>query len=102
MHCAKYQAGLPASALLDGPPHTPGQRWRFDAESAAASLRAEDDSGSGKEAPTLSDAAGDGLAKLEPLDQEFFSYPHNLTDLLFTYVNRHPEEFGTLAKSDDA
>jgi tetratricopeptide (TPR) repeat protein len=32
-----------------------------------ASLRAEDDSGSGKEAPTLSDAAGDGLAKLEPL-----------------------------------
>jgi len=42
------------------------------------------------------------LAKLEPLDQEFFSYPHNLTDLLFTYVNRHPEEFGTLAKSDDA
>jgi hypothetical protein len=42
------------------------------------------------------------LAKLEPLDQEFFSYPHNLTDLLFTYVNRHPEEFGTLGKSDDA
>jgi tetratricopeptide (TPR) repeat protein len=31
-----------------------------------ASLRA-DDEGSGKEAPTLSDAAGDGLAKLEPL-----------------------------------
>jgi tetratricopeptide (TPR) repeat protein len=32
-----------------------------------ATLRADDDSSSGKEAPTLSDAAGDGLAKLEPL-----------------------------------
>jgi|SRR6266571_4507555 len=42
------------------------------------------------------------IEKLEPLDQEFFSYPHNLTDLLFTYVSRHPEEFGTLPKPDDA
>jgi tetratricopeptide (TPR) repeat protein len=32
-----------------------------------ASLRAEDESSSGKEAPTLSDSVGDGLAKLEPL-----------------------------------
>jgi hypothetical protein len=40
------------------------------------------------------------LDKLEPLDQEFFSYPHNLTDLLFGYVNTHPEEFGTLPKPD--
>jgi hypothetical protein len=42
------------------------------------------------------------LEKLEPLDQEFFSYPHNLTDLLFAYVSQHPEEFGTLPKADDA
>jgi hypothetical protein len=42
------------------------------------------------------------LAQLEPLDQEFLSYPHNLTDLLFTHVSAHPEEFGTLAKPDDA
>jgi len=42
------------------------------------------------------------LERLEPLDQEFFSYPHNLTDLLFTYVSQHPEEFGTLPKPDDA
>lgn len=42
------------------------------------------------------------LEKLEPLDQEFFAYPHNLTDLLFAYVSEHPEEFGTLPKSDDA
>jgi len=44
------------------------------------------------------DFSEDILAKLEPLDQEFFSYPHNLTDLLFAYVTAHPEEFGTLPK----
>jgi hypothetical protein len=46
--------------------------------------------------------AEDIISKLEPLDQEFFSYPHNLTDLLFAYVTAHPEEFGTLPKPDDA
>jgi len=51
-------------------------------------------------------AAGDFpdevLERLEPLDQEFYSYPHNLTDLLFAYVSAHPEEFGALPKPDDA
>jgi uncharacterized protein DUF4375 len=42
------------------------------------------------------------LEKLEPLDQEFLSYPHNPTDLLFAYVNAHPEEFGALPTPDDA
>ena len=42
------------------------------------------------------------LKKLETLDQEFFAYPHNLTDLLFAYVSDHPEEFGALPKPDDA
>jgi hypothetical protein len=42
------------------------------------------------------------LAALEPLDQEFFSYPHNLTNLLFAYVSQHSEEFGPLPKPDDA
>ena len=42
------------------------------------------------------------LESLEPLDQEFFSYPHNLTDLLFSYVSQHPEEFGAMPKPDDA
>ena len=42
------------------------------------------------------------LEKLEALDSEFFAYPHNLTDLLFSYVSKHPEEFGTLPKPDDA
>lgn len=41
------------------------------------------------------------LEKLEPLDQEFFAYPHSLTDLLFGYVWEHPEEFGKLPRSDD-
>jgi hypothetical protein len=38
---------------------------------------------------------------LEPLDNAFFEYPHNLTELLFAYVSRHPEEFGELPKADD-
>ena len=48
------------------------------------------------------DFSDEVLEKLEPLDQEFYSYPHNLTDLLFAYVSAHPEEFGTLPKPDDA
>ncbi len=42
------------------------------------------------------------LEELEPLDEEFFSYPNNLTDLLFDYVSKNPEEFGKLPKPDDA
>jgi hypothetical protein len=41
------------------------------------------------------------LENLERLDQEFFAYPHNLTDLLFAYVSAHPEEFGILPAPDD-
>jgi hypothetical protein len=36
--------------------------------------------------------------KLELLNQEFFAYPHNLTDLLFDFVSGHPEEFGSVPK----
>ena len=32
--------------------------------------------------------------ELSALDDEFFQYPHNLTELLFAYVSTHPEEFG--------
>jgi hypothetical protein len=48
------------------------------------------------------DFPDDVLERLAPLDQEFFSYPHNLTDLLFAYVSEHPQEFGPLPKPDDA
>jgi hypothetical protein len=48
------------------------------------------------------DFSDEVLEGLEPLDQEFFAYPHNLTDLLFAYVSQHPEEFGILPKPDDA
>jgi hypothetical protein len=41
-------------------------------------------------------------AKLDALDREFYKYPHNLTELLFLYVSKHPEEFGELPKPDDA
>jgi hypothetical protein len=44
----------------------------------------------------------DTSEKLDLLDQEFFAYPHSLTDLLFAFVSEHPEEFGTLPKPDDA
>jgi len=37
---------------------------------------------------------------LDLLDEAFFKYPNNLTDLLFEYVSKHPEEFGTLPKPD--
>lgn len=41
------------------------------------------------------------MGALQPLDNEFFDYPHNLTDLLFSYVSKHPEEFGKLPRADD-
>ncbi len=34
--------------------------------------------------------------RLSALDNEFFQYPHDLTELLFAYVSKHPEEFGEL------
>lgn len=40
--------------------------------------------------------------QLEALDSEFFEYPHNLTELLFSFVSKHPEEFGPLPEPDDA
>lgn len=43
-----------------------------------------------------SEFSSDTEDKLEALDQEFFQYPHDLTQLLFTYVSEHPEEFGQL------
>jgi hypothetical protein len=45
------------------------------------------------------DFSDEVLERLETLDGEFFEYPHNLTDLLFNYVSRHPEEFGELPKA---
>jgi hypothetical protein len=39
--------------------------------------------------------------KLGALDTEFYQYPHNLTELLFAFVSKHPEEFGELPLVDD-
>lgn len=40
----------------------------------------------------------DTLAQLDALDAEFFAYPHNLAELLYAYVSRKPEEFGTVPR----
>ncbi len=34
------------------------------------------------------------IEELEALDAEFFSYPDNLTELLYAYVAKHPSVFG--------
>jgi hypothetical protein len=39
------------------------------------------------------------LDGLDQLDREFYTYPDNLTDLLFAYVVKHPGEFGELSES---
>ncbi len=50
------------------------------------------------EPDAISAAAADFTDEIEEslnsLDQEFYQYPHNLTDLLFAFVATHPEEFG--------
>jgi hypothetical protein len=68
-----------AVAFRDGLPSAP------DAVSAAAA-----------------DFSDDVTKQLELLDAEFLEYPHNLTDLLFTFVSKHPQEFGHLPEVDDA
>jgi hypothetical protein len=49
---------------------------------------------------TAADISDEALEQLGMLDNEFFAYPHNLTDLLFAYVSKHPEEFGERPKAD--
>ena len=34
--------------------------------------------------------------RLERIDQAFFAYPDDLTSLLYAYVSRHPEVFGSV------
>jgi len=43
----------------------------------------------------------DVLAQLEALDKQFLSYPDNLTDLLFDFVSKYPDEFGAMPMPDD-
>jgi hypothetical protein len=53
-------------------------------------------------AAAASDFSEESMEELNALDDEFMSYPHNLTDLLFAYVSKHPEDFGTLPMPDEA
>ena len=41
------------------------------------------------------------LEQLDTLDAEFYSYPHDLSELLYSYVSRHPQEFGTIPSAID-
>jgi hypothetical protein len=36
------------------------------------------------------------LAAWEQLDRRFFTYPDNLTDLLYAWVKSHPNDFGSI------
>ena len=38
----------------------------------------------------------DAREKLETLSSEFYAYPDNLTELLYQYVESHPETFGII------
>jgi hypothetical protein len=53
-------------------------------------------------AAAASDLPEEVVEKLNAMDEEFFTYPHNLTNLLFAYVSKHPEDFGALPTPDDA
>lgn len=39
-------------------------------------------------------------ARLSELDNQFYGYPDDLTDLLYRYVSMHPEEFGEVPPPD--
>ena len=49
-----------------------------------------------------SDFSEETEEKLDSLSNEFFQYPHDLTQLLFAYVSKHPEEFGEMPEPDEA
>ena len=49
-----------------------------------------------------SDFSEETEEKLDSLSNEFFQYPHDLTQVLFAYVSKHPEEFGEMPEPGDA
>lgn len=44
--------------------------------------------------PLVEGITDETCENLDSMDQEFFGYPDNLTDLLFDFVRTHPETFG--------
>lgn len=54
-----------------------------------------------KSAAIISDMAADFSEeiddKLNTLDQEFYAYPDDLTELLFAFVSKHEAVFGPIA-----
>lgn len=43
----------------------------------------------------------DVLGQLDVLDKQYFSCPDNLTDLLFDFVSKYPDEFGVMPVPDN-
>ena len=42
----------------------------------------------------------DQVQKLDDLDRKFYLYPHDLTTLLYAFVEQHPNDFGTLPATE--
>ena len=54
-----------------------------------------------REIPSLAaEFTTETVVQLEALDTGFLADPHDLTELLFAYVSRHPEEFGVLRRPE--
>ena len=88
-------AGFVAKALeILGAPKTADLCKRAIACAYPQGLPADPDAISAS-AADFSDATRDSLNEL---DKEFYLYPHDLTELLFAFVSKHPEEFGSVSE----
>ena len=88
-------AGFVAKALeILGAPKTADLCKRAIACAYPQGLPADPDEISAS-AADFSDATKDSLYEL---DQEFYLYPNDLTELLFAFVSKHPEEFGSVSE----
>ena len=88
-------AGFVAKALeILGAPKTADLCRRAIACAYPQGLPADPDAISAS-AADFSDATRDALYEL---DKEFYLYPDDLTELLFAFVSKHPEEFGSVSE----
>ena len=92
-NCSCETAGFVVNALeIVGAPKTADICRRAIACAFPDGLPSEPDAISAA-AEEFSDSTRDAL---DEMDQEFYLYPHDLTDLLFAFVSQHPEEFGSV------
>jgi hypothetical protein len=97
-------AGYFASSDGDAASHAPLALRRIGAKAAASLAERALRVVSSDSLPHEQDAreqiieglAEDAHAELAELDEEFFAYPDDLTELLFAFVEAHPEAFGPI------